>query len=170
MKATPTIGLFAAIFDQDGRILVEQRPEGMSFPGDWDLPGGGLEKENNAMALDERIVGLELAREVEEETGIVISIRPMPAMYPAVTRGGKDWAFVIPVKTSDTPTKGLSMFVSPDELKKLAENPAGNRLVSGWGKRMSRLALIGLTHSPNKEFAKQAETMLKEIQMKWPIV
>ena len=33
----------AALFDEDGRILLAQRPEGKSMAGLWEFPGGKLE-------------------------------------------------------------------------------------------------------------------------------
>jgi len=168
MEARPSIGLFAGIFNAEGKLLVKRRPQGISLAGEWDLPGGAVEEENNAKAFDERIIGEELAREVEEEVGLKISIDPMPAMFPAVLKGGKDWAFVIRVGTIlKEPTKGESKYVSPDELKELVEGPAGNRIVSGWGKRMSRLALMAFIHGPNKEYARRASQLIEEIQVAW---
>lgn len=168
MEAKPSIGLFAGIFNEEGKLLVKRRPQGISLAGEWDLPGGGVGEENNAKALDERIVGEELAREVKEEVGIEISVDLMPAMFPAILKGGKDWAFVIPVGiVLKEPTKGEFKYVSPGELKELAEGPPGNRIVSGWGKRMSRLALKALVHSPNREYREQAGRYLAEIHLKW---
>jgi len=168
-KARPTIGLFAGIFNKEGKLLLKRRTKEESLPGDWDLPGGAVEAENNAKALDERIVDQELAREVMEEVGIRVTTGPMPAMFPAVVKGGNDWAFVIPIDGSHKPTKGETVFVSPDELKKLAEGPEGNRLVSGWEKRMARLALKALLHSPKQEYREQAGSLLFEIHSQWLI-
>ncbi len=165
------MGLFAAIFDQQGKILIKRRPSKYSLPGDWDLPGGAVEEEKTSQALDERIVGEELAREVWEEIGIKISVDPMPPMYPAILRGGKDWAFVIPVGVYDNPGEGEEsqeiIYVSPEEVRHLADNPQGNRIVSGWGKRMSRLILMGLIYSPNENYQREAKMLLKSIQQEW---
>lgn len=168
VKARPTIGLFAGIFNEEGKLLVKRRPQGISLAGEWDLPGGAVEEEANAKALDERVIGRELAREVKEEVGIEISISPMLPMFPAVLKGGTDWAFVIVVgRTDKKPSRGEIKWVSPDELKELAERPPGNRLVSGWGKRMCRLALMALCHSTNKDYRKKAIQYLQEIQASW---
>jgi 8-oxo-dGTP pyrophosphatase MutT (NUDIX family) len=142
---------------------LKRRTKEESLPGDWDLPGGAVEAENNAKAFDERIVGQELAREVMEEVGIGIAPEPgpMPAMFPAVVKGGNDWAFVIALGFFDKPTKGETKFVSPQELKELAEGPLGNRLVSGLGKRMWRLSLQAFLHSPKREYREQANQWLQ---------
>ena len=33
----------AALVDRDGRLLVQQRPEGLSMAGLWEFPGGKIE-------------------------------------------------------------------------------------------------------------------------------
>ena len=163
----PKIGLFAGIFNEEGKLLLKRRPKNISLPGDWDLPGGGVDTERAMQALDERIIGQELTREVEEETGIKIPRLPsMPAMFPAVIKGGGDWAFVILIGVlKERPTKGEWRYVSPEELRQLSEGPEGNRLVSGPGKRMHRLCLRIFTslHSPPWHYG-QAFHMLAKIQ------
>jgi 8-oxo-dGTP pyrophosphatase MutT (NUDIX family) len=131
----PTIGIYAGIFNEEGKLLLRRRPVGGSSPGEWELPGGGVDADNSSKALDERIVIQELAREVKEETGISIpSMLPMVAMYPAVLRSGGDWAFAILVGVvKEKPSKRGTRYVSLEELRKLAEGPEGERLLSGWG-------------------------------------
>ncbi len=169
--AQPKIGLFAGIFNTEGKLLIKRRPKGISLAGEWDLPGGAVEEKNNQNALDERIVGQELAREVKEEVGLAIpEFLPMPAMYPTVLRGGGDWAFAILVGVvEESPSKGETRYISPQELQELAEGPEGNRLVSGWGKRMCRLCLrlFASRDAPNQDYAKQAGEMLAKIQSSW---
>ena len=61
-------GLFvvaAALVDRDGRLLVQQRPEGGAMAGLWEFPGGKLEPgETPEQAL---------IRELKEELGIDVS-------------------------------------------------------------------------------------------------
>ena len=167
----PTIGVFAVIFNEEGKLLLRRRPTGSSFAGEWDLPGGGVDADNASKSLDERIVVQELAREAREETGISIPpMLPMVAMYPAVLKSGGDWAFAIHVGVvKEKPTKSETRYVSPQELRELADGPEGNRLLSGWGKRMCRLCLrlLASRDAPNREFAKQAGGMLTEIMDGW---
>lgn len=167
----PTIGIFAGIFNEEGKLLLRQRPAGSSFAGEWELPGCGVDADSASKALDERIVVQELAREVKEETGISIPpMLPMVAMYPAVLRAGGDWAFAILVGlVQEKPSKGETRYVSPQELRELAEGPEGNRLLSGWGKRMCRLCLriLASRDAPNREYAKQAGEMLTKIMEGW---
>jgi 8-oxo-dGTP diphosphatase len=52
----------AAIIDADNRILIQQRPEGKSYAGFWEFPGGKLDPgETPEQAL---------VRELHEELGI----------------------------------------------------------------------------------------------------
>ncbi len=51
-----------ALVDQDGRILLAQRPEGKSLAGLWEFPGGKVEPGETPEET--------LIRELEEELGI----------------------------------------------------------------------------------------------------
>jgi Zn-finger nucleic acid-binding protein len=86
----------------------------------------------------------------------------MPAMYPAIIAGGSDWAFLINIGEIDQIPKCEYKFVDIDELKKLAEGPIGNRIVSG-KKRMYRLCMKALTFSPNQEYSKKAELIMRQL-------
>ena len=51
-----------ALVDTDSRILLAQRPEGKSFAGYWEFPGGKIEKGETPEAA--------LIREIREELGV----------------------------------------------------------------------------------------------------
>ncbi len=54
----------AALVDDDGRVLVTQRPEGRTLAGLWEFPGGKLEAgERPEVAL---------IRELQEEIGVTV--------------------------------------------------------------------------------------------------
>jgi 8-oxo-dGTP diphosphatase len=53
-----------ALFDEQGRVLIAQRPPGKHMAGGWEFPGGKLEPEEQA--LDG------LKRELREELGIEV--------------------------------------------------------------------------------------------------
>jgi 8-oxo-dGTP diphosphatase len=51
-----------ALVDEDGRVLIAQRPEGKSMAGLWEFPGGKVEPGESPEAT--------LIRELKEELGI----------------------------------------------------------------------------------------------------
>jgi len=51
-----------ALIDQDGRVLIAQRPEGRSMAGLWEFPGGKVEHDETPESA--------LIRELQEELGI----------------------------------------------------------------------------------------------------
>lgn len=60
--AVPMVVVAAALIDADGRVLVQQRPEGKAMAGLWEFPGGKLEPGETPEAA--------LIRELREELGI----------------------------------------------------------------------------------------------------
>lgn len=52
----------AALVDAEGRVLLQQRPEGKSMAGLWEFPGGKVEADETPQAA--------LVRELDEELGI----------------------------------------------------------------------------------------------------
>jgi len=80
---TPICAVGAFVFDPEGRVLVIQRgaPPG---EGLWSVPGGKLEPEETLAQA--------VAREVREETGLVVEVGPLACV---VERMGDDFHFVI---------------------------------------------------------------------------
>ena len=62
----------AALVDLEGRVLLQQRPEGKSLAGLWEFPGGKVEPGETPEAA--------LIRELEEELAIVV---PHACLAPA---------------------------------------------------------------------------------------
>ncbi len=58
----PLIVSACALLDQDGRVLITQRPKGKEFAGFWEFPGGKLETGETAE--------IALRRELREELAI----------------------------------------------------------------------------------------------------
>jgi len=56
----------AALIDADGRVLVQQRPEGKSWPGWWEFPGGKLHAGETPEATVVRELREELAIDITE--------------------------------------------------------------------------------------------------------
>ncbi len=55
-----------ALIDADGRVLINERPEGKTFAGYWEFPGGKIEKGETPEAA--------LLRELQEELNITTSL------------------------------------------------------------------------------------------------
>ena len=56
------LGVCVALIDEDGRVLIAQRPEGKSLEGFWEFPGGKVEMNESPETA--------LIRELHEELGI----------------------------------------------------------------------------------------------------
>ncbi len=67
-----TVGVFAVIFDAEGRILCVRRTYG---PQNWTTPGGRMEKGESPLDA--------LEREVEEETGYIVGPGRVLGVYAA---------------------------------------------------------------------------------------
>jgi 8-oxo-dGTP diphosphatase len=61
-KGKPLLVVAAALIDADGRLLVQQRPQGKAMAGLWEFPGGKVE--------DGELPEAALIRELREELGI----------------------------------------------------------------------------------------------------
>lgn len=62
----------AALFDEAGRVLLAQRPEGKQLAGLWEFPGGKLEPGETPEAA--------LVRELEEELSIRVNESTLEAL------------------------------------------------------------------------------------------
>lgn len=72
----------AALVDQDGRILLQQRPAGKELAGLWEFPGGKIESGESPEAA--------LIRELAEELGISVSSACLaPATFASAPLGDR---------------------------------------------------------------------------------
>lgn len=72
----------AALVDADGRILLQQRPQGKSMAGLWEFPGGKIEPGETPEAA--------LIRELAEELGISVSASCLaPATFASASLGSR---------------------------------------------------------------------------------
>lgn len=70
---TPNIGVKAAIFDEEGRILLMERPD-EPVKGTWDIPGGAVEPFEGPAET--------AVRETREETGLDVETIEVVDAYP----------------------------------------------------------------------------------------
>lgn len=74
MTGNTLVVVAVALIDGDGRILVQQRPEGKPMAGLWEFPGGKVEVGE--------VVEHALARELVEELGVAVDPRDLkPACF-----------------------------------------------------------------------------------------
>lgn len=72
----------AALVEADGRVLVQQRPEGTSLAGLWEFPGGKLERGETPEEA--------LVRELEEELAITVPCNCLsPAAFASAPLGDR---------------------------------------------------------------------------------
>ena len=67
----------AALIDADGRVLIQQRPDGKAYPGMWEFPGGKVDPGETPAAA--------LVRELREELGITTVEK---ALFPLTFMAG----------------------------------------------------------------------------------
>ena len=184
-KLLTNVGVFVGFLNQnkEGKILLRRRTEegsiipGVSFKGNWELPGGGAEE---AEFVGYNYMVETAFREAAEEVGISCGEIPfLGPLYSAFFKGpkGYDLALVVPYGTIDEPTKGETTYVSPEELEALAlaflsPKEAKEKglseatgLLSGKGKRMYLMAMTVLAkYSPNTKYRMDAEFFLRSFK------
>jgi 8-oxo-dGTP diphosphatase len=124
---TPFIVVAAALVDRDGRLLVQQRPEGLPMAGLWEFPGGKLEPgETPEQAL---------IRELAEELAIDVDHACLaPACFASEALGDKHLLLLLYVcrKWRGTPVAqhaSALRWVRPVELHALDMPPADKPLI-----------------------------------------
>ena len=95
MKKIPTTLLVvaAAFVDENGRILLQKRPEGRSMAGLWEFPGGKLEEDETPEAA--------LVRELWEELAIEIDPANLsPACFASASVGDRPLLLMLYICTA----------------------------------------------------------------------
>ena len=78
----------AALVDVDGRVLVQQRPEGKAMAGLWEFPGGKVEGDES---LEQTLI-----RELKEELDIDVTAACL-APFTFASRAYDDFRLLMPL-------------------------------------------------------------------------
>ena len=125
MELLPVVAV--ALIDVDGRVLVQQRPDGKSFAGLWEFPGGKIEPGETPEAA--------LIRELHEELGIATETACLaPATFASETLGDRHLLLLLYVcrKWRGIPLAlegGTLKWVWPRDLHGLEMPPADKPLI-----------------------------------------
>ncbi|PTQ11639.1 8-oxo-dGTP diphosphatase MutT [Sphingomonas oleivorans] len=116
-----------ALVDPDGRVLVQQRPEGKPMAGLWEFPGGKIEPGETPEAA--------LIRELREELGIDTQVACLaPAAFASEALGQKHLLLLLYIcrkwQGIAQPMEGGTLrWVRPLELHNLPMPPADRPLI-----------------------------------------
>ena len=117
-----------AMVDVDNRVLLQQRPEGKSMAGLWELPGGKLNDGESPEAA--------LVRELKEELGIDVT-RSCLAPLTFASHRYEDFQLLMPVyacrvwKDRPTAREGQALkWVRPVKMTELPMPPADIPLIA----------------------------------------
>ena len=116
-----------ALLDQDGRVLIAQRPEGKALAGLWEFPGGKVETGEAPEAT--------LIRELQEELGITVK-EPCLAPLTFASFAYPDFHLLMPLYVCRR-WEGVVIarehqalkWVRPNELRNLPMPPADEPLI-----------------------------------------
>ncbi|MFH1575466.1 MAG: hypothetical protein ABIB55_00795 [Candidatus Nealsonbacteria bacterium] len=179
VKKPDSIGVFLGLITKEGKVRYQMRTEssspitGLSYKGDFELPGGGAEEKNLSKLLTLEGLLIEGTREVKEELGIVVMPPPedIPlywAPYENPKNGKIDWAFILPVLSKfwdeAAEVKRKIADIKPEHLDVLGEL---NLIVSG-KKRMYRMGMgVLFARSSLSVWRQQAANFLTQVKSDW---
>jgi 8-oxo-dGTP diphosphatase len=118
----------AALFDEEGRILVQRRPAGSEMEGLWEFPGGKIE----ACEIPETA----LVRELAEELSIVVDPADLSAScFASVPHGDRQLIMLLYTcrtwRGAPVPVIASELrWVLPKDLHQLPMPPADVPLIS----------------------------------------
>ena len=117
-----------ALIDEDGRVLIAQRPPGKSMAGLWEFPGGKVEEGERP---EETVI-----RELREELGITI-MEPCLAPFTFASHTYPDFQLLMPRYVcrrwdgTATPRVHTALkWVKPRELAQYEMPPADRPLIA----------------------------------------
>jgi 8-oxo-dGTP diphosphatase len=117
----------AALADGNGRVLLQQRPAGRAMAGLWEFPGGKVEEGERPETA--------LAREIEEELGIVLDESALvPACFASAPLGERHLVLLLYVcrawQGEPRPLHATALkWARPGEMRGLAMPPADEPLI-----------------------------------------
>ena len=174
-KRPDTVGAFLGLITPEGKVRYQMRTEessitGISYKGDFELPGGRVKEKDLRKVLTPDGLLEEAIRETKEELGIVVKKFTPFYLYWTVFEnlktGKVDWAFVIPTLPAfwDETAKVQRKIVDldPDELEVLGRL---NLIVSG-KKRMYRMGLACFLLE--NKWDSRASELLSWVKPNWP--
>jgi 8-oxo-dGTP diphosphatase len=128
LQKIPTLTVVAAaLVDGEGRVLLQKRAAGRAMAGLWEFPGGKVEEGERPESA--------LARELEEELGIVVDIESLsPAAFASADNQGRHMLLLLYLcrqwRGEPRPLDAESLkWVRPDEMAGLAMPPADEPLI-----------------------------------------
>ncbi len=129
VEKNPTmIVVAAALVDDEGRVLLQQRAPGRAMAGLWEFPGGKLE--------DGELPEAALVRELEEELGIrAESASLAPAAFASAPLGDKHMLLLLYIcrewRGEPQPLDASALqWVRPKEMTGLPMPPADQPLIA----------------------------------------
>ncbi len=127
MADTSLIVVAAALVDQEGRVLLQQRAEGRQMAGLWEFPGGKVEPGERPDAA--------LVRELREELGIDVAAESLaPAAFASAELGERHLLLLLYICRSwagepEALDAAMLQWVRPDEMPALPMPPADEPLI-----------------------------------------
>jgi 8-oxo-dGTP diphosphatase len=129
VEKNPTmIVVAAALVDDDGRVLLQQRAPGRAMAGLWEFPGGKLE--------DSELPESALVRELEEELGVHADpVSLAPAAFASAPLGDKHMLLLLYIcrewRGQPRPLDASALqWVTPKEMSALPMPPADQPLIA----------------------------------------
>lgn len=179
LKNPDSVGVFLGLITKEGKVRYQMRIEssspitGISYKGDFELPGGGAKEKNLSELLTPEGLLEEGIREAKEELGIVV-LPPPPefslywAPYENPRNGKIDWVFMISILPSfwdeTAEAKRKIVDLNPKHLDVLGEL---NLIVSG-KKRMYRMGQGAIfACSSNSLWSREAADLLTQVKPDW---
>ena len=127
-ESTLLLVVAVAMIDAEGRVLVQQRPEGKPMAGLWEFPGGKIEHGELPEAA--------LIREIEEELGVELARASLsPAIFASEGLGARHLLLLLYLVREwrgepEARHASALQWLKPGELRGLPMPPADEPLIA----------------------------------------